>query len=100
SQQRLVNFTAMDRRCAVAATAIALGLSLTLPTAGPMANAAPATATRPATRDVAFTPGAVCDLASAQRLSSRHNSTRQFVIVAAAPWDATTATLQIVARSN
>lgn len=86
----------MDRRCAAAAIAIALAGSLAIPTA----LAAPATATRAATRDVAFTPGAVCDLATAQLLSSRHPASRQFVIVAADTWDSTTATLQIVASSN
>lgn len=86
----------MDRRCAAAAIAIALAGSLAIPTA----LATPATATRAATRDVAFTPGAVCDLATAQLLSSRHPASRQFVIVAADTWDSTTATLQIVARSN
>jgi L,D-peptidoglycan transpeptidase YkuD (ErfK/YbiS/YcfS/YnhG family) len=86
----------MDRRCAAAAMAIALAASVGIRTAG----AAPATANRPATRDVAFTPGAVCDLSTAQLLSSRHPSARQFVIVAADAWDSTTATLQIVARSR
>jgi L,D-peptidoglycan transpeptidase YkuD (ErfK/YbiS/YcfS/YnhG family) len=86
----------MDRRCVATAMAIVLAGSIAIP----IAQAAPAIATRVATRDVAFTPGAVCDLATAELLSSRHPSTRQFVIVAADAWDSTTATLQIVARSN
>jgi L,D-peptidoglycan transpeptidase YkuD (ErfK/YbiS/YcfS/YnhG family) len=86
----------MDRRCAAAAMAIALVASVGIRTAG----AAPATANRPATRDVAFTPEAVCDLSTAQLLSARHPLARQFVIVAAGAWDSTTATLQIVARSR
>ena len=75
---------------------IALAGSVAIPTA----DAAPATAKRPATRDVAFTPGAECDLATAQLLSSRHPLARQLVIVVADTWEATTATLQIVARSS
>jgi L,D-peptidoglycan transpeptidase YkuD (ErfK/YbiS/YcfS/YnhG family) len=90
----------MDRRCTAAAIVIALAGSVALPTAGPTASATPATAKHPAIRDVAFTPGAVCDLATAQLLSSRHPLARQFVIVAAETWESTTATLQIVARSN
>ena len=86
----------MDRRSAAVAIFIALAASPAIPTAG----AAPATASHPAIRDVSFTPEAVCDLATAQLLSSRHPSTRQFVIVAADRWDSTTATLQIVARSR
>lgn len=49
---------------------------------------------------MSFAPEAACDLATAQLLSSRHPSARQFVIVAADKWDSTTATLQIVARST
>ena len=86
----------MDRRSAAVAIFIALAASTAIPTAA----AAPATASHPAIRDVSFTPEAVCDLATAQLLSSRHPSARQFVIVAADRWDSTTATLQIVARSR
>lgn len=86
----------MDRRCAAAAIVIALTGSVAIPTA----RAAPATATHPAKRDVAFTPDAVCDLATAEQLSSRHPLARQLVIVAADTWESTTATLQIVARSS
>jgi L,D-peptidoglycan transpeptidase YkuD (ErfK/YbiS/YcfS/YnhG family) len=86
----------MDRRSA----AVAVFIALAAYTATPSAGAAPATATHQAVRDVAFTPEAVCDLTTAQLLSSRHPSTRQFVIVAADRWDSTTATLQIVARAR
>ena len=52
-----------------------------------------------AVRDVSFTPGAACDIATAQALATRHPTTRQFVIVASDSWDATSASLQIVAKS-
>jgi L,D-peptidoglycan transpeptidase YkuD (ErfK/YbiS/YcfS/YnhG family) len=86
----------MDRRSAAVAIFIALAASTVIPAAA----AAPATATHPAIRDVSFAPEAVCDLATAQLLSSRHPMARQFVIVAADKWDSTTATLQIVARAR
>jgi L,D-peptidoglycan transpeptidase YkuD (ErfK/YbiS/YcfS/YnhG family) len=59
----------------------------------------PARASHQASRDVAFTPGAQCDLATATRLSSRHPFARQFVIVATDTATSSTAMLQIVARS-
>jgi L,D-peptidoglycan transpeptidase YkuD (ErfK/YbiS/YcfS/YnhG family) len=68
--------------------------------AGAATPTSPATATHQARRDVAFTPDAQCDLATAVRLASRHPAARQFVIVAAESSTATTATLQIVARSS
>lgn len=86
----------MDRRCAAAAIIIALAGPAAIPTA----RVAPATATHPAKRDVAFTPAATCDVGTAQLLSSRHPLARQFVIVAADTWESTTATLQIVARTS
>jgi L,D-peptidoglycan transpeptidase YkuD (ErfK/YbiS/YcfS/YnhG family) len=85
----------MDRRRVVAAIVAVL--------AGPFVNhavaAAPATATLPARRDVAFTPGAHCDITTARLLSARHPLARQFVIVASDTWESTTASLQIVAKS-
>jgi L,D-peptidoglycan transpeptidase YkuD (ErfK/YbiS/YcfS/YnhG family) len=66
---------------------------------GQPADAAPATASHQAKRDVAFTPGAECDIGTAQLLSSRHPGVRQFVIVASVTWASTTASLQIIAKS-
>ena len=90
----------MDRR--VLLSAIFSLVAATVPSApvGAAPLSAPAIATRTATRDIAFTPGAPCDIATALALSSRHPSTRQFVIVSAGSWTSTTASLQIVARSH
>jgi L,D-peptidoglycan transpeptidase YkuD (ErfK/YbiS/YcfS/YnhG family) len=90
----------MDRRVVVSAI-----LSIVAATAaGVPVDAAPLTgparAAHTAIRDVAFTPDAHCDIATAQALSSRHPATRQFVIVSADSWASTTATLQIVVRSS
>lgn len=85
----------MDRR-RVAAAIVAL---LSGPFVSHAVAAAPATATLPARRDVAFTPGAHCDITTALLLSVRHPLARQFVIVASDSWESTTASLQIVARS-
>lgn len=70
--------------------------------AGPVAAAplAPARATAPATRDIAFTPGAQCDMVTAKLLAGRHPASRQFVIVASDTSSSTTASLQVVARSS
>jgi L,D-peptidoglycan transpeptidase YkuD (ErfK/YbiS/YcfS/YnhG family) len=90
----------MDRRWVAAAIVIVLsGQAAERPVAAAPASAVPATAGRPAERDIAFTPGAVCDTTTAELLSSRHPATRQFVIVASDSWESTTASLQIVARS-
>jgi L,D-peptidoglycan transpeptidase YkuD (ErfK/YbiS/YcfS/YnhG family) len=88
----------MDRRCLAAA--IVLGLAGYV--AGPVAAAplAVARATAPATRDIAFTPGAQCDMVTAKLLAGRHPGSRQFVIVAADTSASTTASLQVVARST
>ena len=90
----------MNRRWVAAAiAAVAVG-----PLAGSALAAAPgplgpASASHGARRDVAFTPAAQCDLATAQSLAVRHPGVRQFVIVGASSWTSTVATLQIVARS-
>ena len=93
----------MDRRLAASAvfSLLASTVASTATTAPVDAGqlSAPAKASHQATRDVAFTPGAQCDLATATLLSSRHPSVRQFVIVATATETSTTATLQIVAKS-
>ena len=93
----------MDRRRAAAAIIAAL-VSLVGPARqAEVADAAPVsaagTASTGATRDVSFAPGATCDLVTAASLSSRHPGVRQFVIVTTDAWEATSATLQIVARS-
>ena len=90
----------MERRWIAGAIAVAL----VVPWAGRALAASPlpvaaAGATQGARRDVAFVPGAVCDFATAELLSARHPTTRQFVIVGADTWTANTASLQIVARS-
>jgi L,D-peptidoglycan transpeptidase YkuD (ErfK/YbiS/YcfS/YnhG family) len=59
----------------------------------------PASAKHGARRDVAFTPSAECDIATAQSLAGRHPGVRQFVIVGATSWTSTVASLQIVAKS-
>ena len=90
----------MDRVWAIAAIVVALvshsvdGVGIAAPLA-----ITPGAATQVARRDVAFTPGATCDIATAQVLSARHPATRQFVIVGADTWASTVASLQIVARS-
>jgi L,D-peptidoglycan transpeptidase YkuD (ErfK/YbiS/YcfS/YnhG family) len=90
----------MHRRRVVSAAILSLAGLLAGSLSGPSADAASApNATRPARRDIAFTPGATCDITTAQMLSARHPSTRQFVIVESASWASTTATLQIVART-
>jgi L,D-peptidoglycan transpeptidase YkuD (ErfK/YbiS/YcfS/YnhG family) len=90
----------MDRR--VLASTVLVLMAITAPAAavnaGPIAGAA--RATHPAARDVVFAPGAQCDISTTLLLSSRHPAARQFVIVAANSWTATTATMQIVARSK
>ncbi len=86
----------MDRRCVAAAIVVVLASQA----AAPAAAIAPARATQTATRDVAFTPGAECDLVTAISLSSRHPATRQFVIVSTDSWGSTLASLQVVARSH
>jgi L,D-peptidoglycan transpeptidase YkuD (ErfK/YbiS/YcfS/YnhG family) len=85
----------MDRRWVAAAIVIVLGGHVGVQPAA----AAPAVATHQARRDIPFTPGATCDLVTAQLLSSRQPSARQFVIVANDTWESTVASLQIVARS-
>lgn len=88
----------MNRRCLAAAIVFLIAF----PLAGARAFAAPlsaATASRQGVRDVAFTVGAECDLATAALLSSRHPSARQFVIVATDSSSSTVGTLQIVGRS-
>ena len=87
----------MNRRWIAAAI---VGLAA-YPAVSPVAAApiAPARATQAAKRDIAFTPGAQCDLATARLLSSLHPSSRQFVIVASDTATSTTASLQVVARS-
>ena len=93
----------MDRRRVAAAIVLVLAGPFSIPSAGAEPLPAPqrysATAERVAVRDVSFTPGAACDIATAQALATRHPTTRQFVIVASDSWDATSASLQIVAKS-
>lgn len=97
----------MDR-CRPPWAAIAILAGLISPVVVDVATAAvtaapvtgPARAARPATRDVSFSPGSVCDIATAQLLAGRHPAARQFVIVAADSWTSTVATLQIVAKST
>jgi L,D-peptidoglycan transpeptidase YkuD (ErfK/YbiS/YcfS/YnhG family) len=89
----------MDRRRVAAAIIIVLGGQIFCQAAVNAGFTGPAKATHQATRDVSFTPGAACDLVTAQLLSSRHPSTRQFVIVSSETWTSTVASLQIVARS-
>jgi L,D-peptidoglycan transpeptidase YkuD (ErfK/YbiS/YcfS/YnhG family) len=90
----------MDRRWVATAIVIMFfGQLVAQPTAAGSAAAASATAAQQARRDIAFTPGAPCDLVTAQSMSSRHPLTRQFVIVAADKSNSTVAALQIVARS-
>jgi L,D-peptidoglycan transpeptidase YkuD (ErfK/YbiS/YcfS/YnhG family) len=60
----------------------------------------PAAASQGAVRDVPFAPDASCDISTAELLSSRHPTSRQFVIVGADTWTSTVASLQIVARST
>jgi L,D-peptidoglycan transpeptidase YkuD (ErfK/YbiS/YcfS/YnhG family) len=90
----------MDRRLVASAIFLLLagGAGSAPVAAAPVTK--PATATQMATRDVSFTPGARCDIVTALMLSKRHPDARQFVIVASSSWAATTATLQIVARSS
>jgi L,D-peptidoglycan transpeptidase YkuD (ErfK/YbiS/YcfS/YnhG family) len=87
----------MDRRV-VASAIVAVLASTVASTVDAARLSGPARATHQATRDVAFTPGAQCDLSIAKLLSSRHPSARQFVIVATSTSTSTTATLQIVAK--
>ena len=91
----------MDRRWIAAAIVIGLAGNLA-PGSAAAGSLTPvsATAGQQARRDIAFTPGAECDIVTTQLLSSRHPSTRQFVIVAAQTADSTVASLQIVARSS
>ena len=90
----------MDRRWVATAIVIVLGGHLvSRPAAAAPATPVSASAGQQARRDIAFTPGAECDIVTVQLLSSRHPSTRQFVIVATDNSDSTLASLQIVARS-
>jgi L,D-peptidoglycan transpeptidase YkuD (ErfK/YbiS/YcfS/YnhG family) len=89
----------MDRRLVASAIFLVLAGGVASRPAGAAPISAPAIAIHQATRDVAFTPGAECDIATAQLLASRHPATRQFVIVASDTWESTFATLQIVAKS-
>jgi L,D-peptidoglycan transpeptidase YkuD (ErfK/YbiS/YcfS/YnhG family) len=68
--------------------------------AGPTSLNASATARRAAIRDVPFDPVAQCDLVTVRALATRHPEVRQFVVVAAATWASTVATLHIAARSS
>jgi len=98
----------MDRRrrstsvAAVVGVAVALVAGLGVVSAAGAATPVnrPAIAGRPAGRDIPFTVGATCDLATAQLLAGRHPTARQFVIVAGDSWTTTTVTLQIVAKSR
>ena len=90
----------MDRLWVIAALVVALvGHSVGLVDGSAPLAIGPAVATRAANRDVAFTPDASCDIATAEQLSARHPAARQFVIVGADTWTSTVASLQIVARS-
>lgn len=93
----------MDRRLVASAIFALLAGTVASTAMGTPAGAervsGPARASHQAARDVAFTPGAQCDLATAALLSSRHPSARQFVIVETQTATSTTATLQIVAKS-
>jgi L,D-peptidoglycan transpeptidase YkuD (ErfK/YbiS/YcfS/YnhG family) len=89
----------MDRRWLASAIFVVLtGVMASVPAEAATVGG-PATASRAASRDVAFTPGAQCDLVTVQSLSNRHPQARQFVIVASDSWASTTATLQIAAKS-
>jgi L,D-peptidoglycan transpeptidase YkuD (ErfK/YbiS/YcfS/YnhG family) len=90
----------MDRLWVIAALVVALvGRSVGLVDGTSPLAVAPVVATQGAIRDVAFTPDASCDIATAELLSARHPAARQFVIVGADTWTSTGASLQIVARS-
>ncbi len=90
----------MDRLWVIAALVVALvGRSVGLVDGTSPLAVAPVVATQAASRDVAFTPDASCDIATAELLSARHPAARQFVIVGADTWTSTVASLQIVARS-
>lgn len=89
----------MDHRCVSAAIVMMLAANAAASVRGESVST-PANASHHANRDIAFTPDAVCDIVTAESLSSRHPSTRQFVIVATNTWSSTTASLQIVARSE
>ncbi len=90
----------MERRWIAGAIAVVLvGQLAGRAVASSPVSVAPAAAVHGARRDVAFMPGAACDLATAAVLSARHPTTRQFVIVGTDTWASTSASLQIVARS-
>jgi L,D-peptidoglycan transpeptidase YkuD (ErfK/YbiS/YcfS/YnhG family) len=90
----------MDRRLLASAVFVMLaGVTASVPAEAATVGG-PASASRAAKRDIAFTPGAQCDLVTVQALSNRHPDVRQFVIVASDSWASTTATLQIAARST
>lgn len=89
----------MDHRCVSTAIVMVLATNAVAAVRGESV-AAPASASQQARRDIAFTPDAECDITTAEMLSSRHPSTRQFVIVATDTWSSTSASLQIVARSE
>lgn len=55
-------------------------------------------ASRPAERDVAFSPTAQCDLETIEHLSSRHRDVRQFVVMATERWSDTTGTVAVAVR--
>jgi L,D-peptidoglycan transpeptidase YkuD (ErfK/YbiS/YcfS/YnhG family) len=89
----------MDRRLVASAISSLLAVAVSSAPADAERLSGPARASHQATRDVAFTPSAQCDLVTAKLLSSRHPSARQFVIVATDAATSTTATLEIVAKS-
>ncbi len=56
------------------------------------------TADRLATRDVVFTPGAICDLTTIDALAGRHPDVRQFVVMATDGFGDTTGTVEVAVR--
>lgn len=95
----------MDRRRRFTSVAAVLGallastIGLDTPAGASTTATGPATASHQARRDVSFSPGAECDIATAEMLAGRHPTVRQFVIVATDTWASTVASLQVVARS-
>jgi L,D-peptidoglycan transpeptidase YkuD (ErfK/YbiS/YcfS/YnhG family) len=59
-----------------------------------------ATVGEPAVRDVAFTPGEVCDVTTVTALSARHPDVRQFVIMATDGFAAVSGTVEVMVRST
>jgi L,D-peptidoglycan transpeptidase YkuD (ErfK/YbiS/YcfS/YnhG family) len=91
----------MPTRHQIAVAAVALA-ALVL---GSVAYAAgsidrPATAGRPAGRDVSFAPAATCDLVTVAALAARHPLVGQFVVVQSPDAAATTGTLEVAARDG